>query len=364
MLSLSNNFYAQLLEEERKLRNIAEGKVRELYALLEELAVLLAAEEVEKIRREKRGYFNELSVDGWRKFFMGVISRDGRGWRDDGEVHLLREEIEKLRRENEKLKAELLSREKRPAPAVQVQQAQEAQVNLDIKLPPRPPSKFSDLFHTWAREGYILAVLAVTGYSVRRAIAEIAGKHFGISAGAGSLKRLFISLDKKGLTETRTFKLPWGAQVALSNLTELGKEIIQACGIEVVEAEWERLMRLHFGQEEHAALTCVFTFNARRFGYCTEVCPEAVGNFEPDVLISKDGEKIYVEVEGESGEDTRRMKKWRNQEAVQGFVALCAPTPEVRKRLVAEAKAAAKHGKATDIKTLIADSKDLWCEEW
>lgn len=359
MLSLSNNFYAQLLEEERKLRNIAEGKVRELYALLEELAVLLAAEEVEKIRREKRGYFSELSVSEWRKFFLDVISRDGHGWgakrnTDIEELERLRREIKRLQEENERLK-------KAKVEENTVKVTCQAPIH---ELPVRPPAAYASLFADWRREGAALGILAQTGWSMRLAIAEELGKRFGISARAGSLKRMFVRLKKNGLIDEHQESIA-GTKVACVCLTEKAKNIMRECGMEVVESEWERLMRLHEGQKKHAAMVCVFTYHARRYGYTTEVCPDAFESFRPDVRLENGTGSILVEVEDESGEAERRMKKWRNQLEKQGFAAICATTPEIRQRLVAEAKAAgARHGKATDIKTLIADSKDLWCEEW
>ncbi len=54
--------------------------------------------------------------------------------------------------------------------------------------------------------------------------------------------------------------------------------------------------------------------------------------FFPDVLVEKDGRKIYVEVEL----GTRKEQKWRNMQAAQGFVALCARTPASHCSLVRE----------------------------
>ena len=186
------------------------------------------------------------------------------------------------------------------------------------------------------------------------------------SASAGSVKRMLRRMEKEGLVTSQTTTVG-RARATMMSLTDKGRDVARAMGFDPVESEWERLMRLHGGdaQAKHAGMVCTFTYHARKRGWSTEVCPEAEGNADPDVLIEKDGTKIYVEVEGESGSDERRMKKWRNMADFQGFVALVAVNEAMRGRLVSEAKGASRRGMATDIQYLIQNPDgDLWAETW
>jgi hypothetical protein len=185
-----------------------------------------------------------------------------------------------------------------------------------------------------------------------------------VSEGAGSLKRLLNRLADAGLVVKATVPAS-PSRIALARLSDEGRKLAAALGLPVVESEWDRLLRLHGGerQQGHAALVCLFAWHARRRGYATQVCPHVDGRAEPDILLAKGNEKIYVEVEAESGSVERRMRKWRNQAALQGMVALAAPTPELRQRLAREAHAASKKGLATDM-TSLRTSDELWVQRW
>ena len=91
----------------------------------------------------------------------------------------------------------------------------------------------------------------------------------------------------------------------------------------------------------------------------SEACPTVEGDWQPDVAITENNETIYVEVEAESGDTERRMRKWKRLAELQGSIALCALTPEQRQRLVSEASAVCPQGKATDLNTLFKQDA-LW----
>jgi hypothetical protein len=154
-------------------------------------------------------------------------------------------------------------------------------------------------------------------------------------------------------------------KLALHWLTDTGKQLVESAGVVPVPSEWEELLALHGGERQvgHAVLCIVAAHQARQHGYATQVCPPVAGSAAPDLLLVNGDERIYLEVEAESGDPERRMVKWRNLADLQGFVALCAPTPEIRSRLVAEAKAAKTTGKATDLRAGRSADK-LWAEEW
>lgn len=267
-----------------------------------------------------------------------------------------------------------------------------------ISLPPMPalaPGRFADQLRNWPRESLALCALGVTGWSMRQAVAELLSAKLGdVQPNAGSLRRLFTNLARRGfwreekvvvngvrrpeadLTDTDGPSADAGPDAGdattliLVRLTELGREVLQACGVQPAPSEWERLLAAHGGsaQTAHAGLVCAITYHARRRGYATTVCPEVAGPAAPDVQVSRNAESLYVEVEDESGSSERRLRKWRNQAALQGRAAIAAVTPAARTNLVNEARAAGcEHGVATDLQTLMETQETggpLWMVEW
>ena len=140
---------------------------------------------------------------------------------------------------------------------------------------------------------------------------------------------------------------------------------MQAGHILVIDSEWQRTMAAHGGaqQHKHSAIVCAFTQQARLRGFRTEVCPEVEGDWQPDVALTDNHEPLYVEVEAESGDAERRIRKWKRLTELQQQIALCALTPEQRQRLVTEASIVCRQGKATDLDRLFKQDA-LWAEEW
>ena len=184
---------------------------------------------------------------------------------------------------------------------------------------------------------------------MRYAIAELMSARLGdVQPNAGSLRRVFANLARRGFWSEekvvvsgvhRPEACAADASAApdagdettliLVRLTELGRDVLRACGVQPTPSEWDRLLAAHGGsaQTAHAGLVCTFTYHARRRGYATTVCPEVAGPAAPDVQVSRNDESLYVEVEDESGSSERRMRKWRNQAALQGRAAIAAVTP-------------------------------------
>ena len=375
-----------LSEEERRLRVQAEQRATALAKLLAELAHRVAPDRAEQCRRTDPAFFEQLDAAGWRTFWQQAPvgpSGWGVGGEDGAQFQALRRQVETLQADNLLLQqalAELRPSQAATTPSLSSPTCADGFVSsasssdatppsplpasLASVLPERPPQAFAARFSNWPREGLALAVLATTGWSLRHAIAQVLADHFHITATAGSLKRLFGQLDRAGCWRMVTASFGQSS-VVLVALTPLGRQVMAACGITVVEAELDLLQAHHGGDAQlaHAALVCAFTHQARQRGCTTQVCPSTPGPAQPDVLITRDAEQIYVEVEAESGDDERRMRKWRNLADLQGSVALCAPTPEGCRRLMTEAQAAAAHGRATDIDSLFKQA-GLWVSEW
>lgn len=388
----------QILEEERRLRALAEEQVRVYREVLTTLAMQLAPHVVDGQRRENPHFPNNLSPQAWQDLFSQIaqtpLRQRANGWypQRGQEVDPLQQRVQQLAEENQRLQgqiADLTAAKEKPERHMQqmttpgtdqrkiertaiVDAAPPATCHLPpaaLSLPAAPPARFASLFRTWERDGLVLALLASTGWSLRHAIDEALAEQVGITVGSGSTKRVFNRLEKSGLVTQPVYDLG-NLQAAMLLLTEKGATVANAIGFDPVPSEWTALMQAHGGdqQAKHAALCCTFAYQARKRGWTVYLCPAVEGPAEPDALIVNDDSSIYVEVEAESGDPERRMRKWRNLADLQGFVALCANNETVRERLVTEARAAAQDGVATDVSTLIQKARigedGFWVEEW
>ncbi len=383
-----DRMWRELLEQERRLRREAETRAEALHRVLYEVAKRVAPQEIDELRRQNPEWEKSVGPEAWQAFFEHVLEVKPRlrGWvrQDDGEAERLRREVERLnaevkrwkaeaaqwREEAERLREELeRSRAGQAEPKASDQRPSIIAHRPAVELPPAPPTRFRKQIpqQKWPRVAVVVEALA-RGTALQREVAEIlVERDERISdPGSGSLKRLFAWLEKRGICE-RKLEQHGQQRWMLVWLTEKGRDLARAMGLEPRESEWARLMRLHGGerQQGHALLTLLFAWQARKRGWQVEVCPAVDGPAEPDVLVERGGERIYVEVEAESGTSERRMKKWRNMVDLQGFVALVAPDQGTLKRLVQEARAASERGLATDIQTLLSeDSQDIWMEVW
>ena len=438
----------QIAEEERRLRQMAEERLREFAHLALDFASVFMADELDARTRADPYFLSRATVADWRNLVQTAQQRqlahasrwpatqlgdaDADHWRI--EALQLRAEVQRLQSELEALAERLAvssDRELPPAeddplsgavsagqatPPVTRQEPDSAQpgqpgnvlppltkptpsavaptaYGADTRLPPMPalaPGRFADQLRNWPRESLALCALGGTGWSMRYAIAELMSAKLGdVQPNAGSLRRVFANLARRGFWSeekvvvsgvhrpeagvTDTSAAPDAGDATtliLVRLTELGRDVLLACGVQPTPSEWDRLLAAHGGsaQTVHAGLVCTFTYHARRRGYATTVCPEVAGPAAPDVHVSRSDESLYVEVEDESGSSERRMRKWRNQAALQGQAVIAAVTPASRTNLANEARAAGvEHGVATDLQTLIETQETggpLWVVEW
>jgi hypothetical protein len=395
----------QLLSEERRLRSLAEAEVRAYRKTLTKLALRLAPAAFDARRRQDPTSFERFSPDDWQSFFESVQREEERpkkGW-GSGQQATGNEQRTEEHGHQQATSSERIADSQPPTAnspqlsAISLRQAMSNEQRTDSEqqaansqrpvavrqqpaassqppkadrssLPPSPPSRYAALFANWEREGLALQILATTGWSLRYAVDEALATAVGIGSGSGSLKRLFARLEKLGLVTSQVYDLG-GVRAAILLLSERGSQVAQGCGFTLVPSEWDILLAAHGGerQTKHAALCCAFAYQARKRGWTVELCPDVEGNAQPDMTLLRGEERIFVEVEAESGEAERRMRKWRNQSDLQGYVALCANNGGVRERLVLEARAASKHGVATDLTALIKgqdDGESMWVERW
>jgi hypothetical protein len=422
-----------LLDEERRLRTLAEGEVRTYRTTLTRLALRLAPAAFDARRREAPQCFDRFSPGQWETFFAGVETEKERpqqhgkqeetrggnvqpsavrqqpqatGSEPRAASHEPRATSHEQRATSQEQpatgsqqgrtqasfvaasqppmansrQASAVSHQPRQSPSFdangqpptangQSPPAESRPLKADgFVLPPSPPARFRALFDNWEREGLALYLLATTGWSLRYAIDEALALAVGIGPGSGSVKRLFARLEKMGLVVSQVYDVG-GVRAAILLLSERGRQVAQGCGFVPVPSEWELLLQAHGGERQarHAALCCAFAYQVRKRGWGVELCPPAAGPAQPDLRIQRGETAHYVEVEGESGESDRRMRKWRNLSDLQGYVALCASSSGVRERLVLEAQAASRHGVATDLPALIKgqdEGEGLWVERW
>lgn len=244
-----------------------------------------------------------------------------------------------------------------PTPAAPLDQAVVGLTPADIQLPGRAPGASAHLFANWPREGLVLAVLVVTGWSLRLAVAEVVVSRFNFGAQGGTQRRIFDHLGASGLchSEKQRFWLAEDAKTCtLIRLTARGAAVMREVGIEPVRSEWERLEpRLPL---ELVAGAVTLAYHARRLGYTTEVGQD-VGQH---VCMIHGAEQLWAAALhlGLSPED--RSALWRDQAARQGQIAFWAPNLQERAALAQEALVFCPIVRSTDPWVLTAGGFDLW----
>lgn len=247
-----------------------------------------------------------------------------------------------------------------PIVAVPVAPPDQAVVGLtpaEIQLPGQPPDASAHLFANWPREGLVLAVIAVTGWSLRLAVAEAVASRFNYGAQGSIKRRIFDRLDASGLCHSAKQRF-WLAEDAktciLIRLTARGAAVMREVGIEPVRSEWERLEpRLPV---ELVAGAVTLAYHARRLGYIAEVGQDAV---QP-VRVTHGAEPLWVAAVHTGVLPDQRSALWCDQVGRQGQIAFWAPNPQERETLAQEALVFSPIVRSTDPWVLTAGGPDLW----
>jgi len=244
-----------------------------------------------------------------------------------------------------------------PMPAVPPDQAMVGLTPADIQLPGRPPDAAAHLFANWAREGLVLAVLAVTGWALRLAVAEAVASRFNYGAQGSTQRRIFDRLDASDLCHSvkQRFWLAEDAKTCiLIRLTARGVAVMRAVGIEPVRSEWERLEPRLPVELVTGAVT--LAYHARRLGYTTEVGQDAVQH----VRVTYGTERLWAAAVHIGLPPEERSALWRDQAARQGQIAFWAPNPQEREALAQEAQSCCPRVRSTDPWVLTAEGQGLW----
>lgn len=216
----------------------------------------------------------------------------------------------------------------------------------------------------WRRMVQMTLLLAAEGVSTASELIRLLGM---------DKKALHIALDSMldlldPLIDSRVVSIGSLGRMRVVNLTDYGKSLARALGVEPVESDWEKIVRLHNGevQTRHAALVLMAAYQARLRGWKADVMPfepQETPWFQPDLkLTDSEGWFYYCEVETRS-----RVKphKWARMREVN----LIVPTPTARNWMVRRLKDMGIPGRATDLRTLAQQAKagDLsrfWLEKW
>jgi hypothetical protein len=216
----------------------------------------------------------------------------------------------------------------------------------------------------WQRMVAIALLIARQGVSIVPEIARLTSIH---------KKSLHVVLDSMlnlvdPLIESRLLHVMGRGRIRVVSLSEYGKGLCRALGVEPIESDWEKIARLHNGdkQPKHAALILVAAYQARLRGWQAEVMPfdlQKTPWFQPDLkLIDPEGQFYYCEVETRN---RSRPRKWARMRQIN----LIVPTPRTRRGLVERLKKMGIPGRATDLRTLIQQAKagdlsQFWLEKW
>lgn len=387
-----------LLTAEREFRDLAEKRARALTGVLTEIAYRLAGERLEQLRKLDPSAPATWKPEDWRIFFL-TVSPPQNGWgkssKSNGNGHAA--ELDALRERIAVLERELAqARQARVDESLHQRRVEQDNPLLETQsrrladfVMPKIPKAFE---HRWRlraemskadaelhlkRRGMVLKCLA-DGLSVQVEIGRYVGDATAAQYRSGAIRRVFEALEESGLIVRQTLTLQvtgnMPTRLAVARLSEEGKQFCRALGWPVVESEWERLLKEHEGekQEGHTLAVLLFAAAARLRGWTVEILPEVPGHARPDLSVTKDGQRWYVEAET----GTRLHEgnaKWRmNADLNGGRVALVARNVEERRVLVADCRqAAAPHGCAVDVETLIGgkfvevgEGDPLWAEEW
>lgn len=378
-----------LLAAERNFRDLAEKRVRALTGVLTELAYRLAGERLEQARLLDPSAPGNWRPEDWRSFFSDLPVQGADGWgrkAEDGKEIALQNRIAVLERELAQARQEARS-PARSQPTMPKPEPEDTGGRLAGFVLPKIPKAFE---HRWQvrseniskadaelnsrRRGMVLKCLA-DGLNVQIEIGKYIGDATAAQYRSGSIRRVFDALEESGLIIRQTLSLQVTGntltRLAVARLSAEGKQLCAALGWQVLESDWERLIRLHEGenQEGHTLAALLFGAVARLQGWVVEMLPEVPGNARPDLKISQETQGLYIEVEtGTRLHDENT--KWRmNAEMNNGRIALVARNVQERAILIADCRHIAEHGFATDIESIISskfveESARLWAEEW
>jgi hypothetical protein len=146
------------------------------------------------------------------------------------------------------------------------------------------------------------------------------------------VQRACAVLKEENLIMLNKLKMYYGLKLHAIRVTDFGKaHCAKNYGWEKCITDWEKLVAFHNGTncENHSAAVLNFAYHARLRNWIVRVLPEEDSTpSNPDMLIYKDGNYHYVEVETRGNRAVTKTRKWLNQYQIQKGVAVCMMTNE------------------------------------
>jgi len=227
----------------------------------------------------------------------------------------------------------------------------------------------------WPRIILAVKLLAETGVSTALDLLLLLSRETGAAPRSNSLRNVVygaLADDQvvHRMVDYFTIRLSGTTPARLSvlQLTDYGKDLCRALGVEPVESDWEKIVRLHKGEVQtfHAALILRSAHQARLRGWKAEVVPfdpQETPWFQPDLKVTDpEGWFYYCEVETHS---RGKPHKWARMREVN----LIVNTPLARHWMVQRLKDMGIPGRAADLRTLAQQAKagdlsQFWMEKW
>jgi hypothetical protein len=237
-------------------------------------------------------------------------------------------------------------------------------------VPDEPPLGFIHPVDplTWRRSAYVLHLMATVPFAVRYELWRLTSADMGLDIRSGTIKRLFYGLEENGLIVSQLLPLIGNSKFTLVRLSERGRLFCEELGWQPVENEWERVTRIYSGKFPERTLLMIleFAYQARLRGGIVEVAPHLDTETSPHIRMEQGGARMLVEIVTSLALDFDRLQV---QQRIQGSVCLCTLNPGQRERIINECKYRQMRGKATDIVSLILDTKSgnpgaLWIQNW
>ena len=228
----------------------------------------------------------------------------------------------------------------------------------------------------WPRVIMAVKTLGETGVSTALDLLLLLSQKTGVEMRANSLRNVvYGALADEQVAHTmvdqfsvRLSGLGGFFTMNVLQLTDYGKELCRALGVEPVESDWEKIIRLHRGEEQvvHGGAVLFAAYQARLRGWKAEVMPfdpQETPWFQPDLKVTDpEGWFYYCEVETRSRDNPDKWARMRQAN-------LIVPTPTTRHWMVQRLKDMGIPGRAADLRTLAQQAKagDLsrfWLEKW
>ncbi len=339
-----------LLDARSKLLAVAEQMARDAYAEMKRVAETLCPERVDDLRCESADGIETLNVHDLAELVIDAVGRrlrrleaaavGGHAADLEEEVARLRAEVARLRGQRQVLPAGRIPSPTPPPPVT-------PKINRRGGKPPwratkaepapsRPAVPF-DAWPEWARawkdestsweRDRDLILAAGAGLALVQDAREQLAEWWNVKPRSGSIRRAMGRVEKARLVtiiRPRSDYEEW-RPVLLLRLTERGREAYRLLRGDEPGVSQAADLLAHYGSAEHAALTLEAAEMLWLAGYEVTLFPAVVhGDYAPDLVTERAGERLYVECEWAM--KPGQVRKWELLH-VAGGGRLCVVTP-------------------------------------